>query len=376
MSQRKRVALVIHSLHGGGAERVARYLIEHLDQSEFEVRVILFSTTGEDFADLGLESPPVSLDKKSRWSFPAMLVRLRRYIRESRYDAIVSFLDVTNIFVVVANLGLGHRPLVLNERSFPREHLRRKRLGWLKLRLLGWAYRRADCVVCNSAATAESLAADFGVSRDRISTIRNPVPVDRIRQLAANEVLHPFVDSDVPVVIGVGRLASEKRFDVLLRAFAELRKTKLRSVSLIVVGEGPERRSLEALAARLGIGDCCDFVGYQQNPYAWLSRAAVFVLASDYEGFPNVVLEAMACGVPVVATDCPSGPNEIISDGVNGRLVPVGDPFAMAEAIEGLLDSPDGCRRIARAGRESLDAYGLVAFADRYQALLRSNGAQ
>jgi glycosyltransferase involved in cell wall biosynthesis len=125
----------------------------------------------------------------------------------------------------------------------------------------------------------------------------------------------------------------------------------------------------------LGIDDRIALVGHQCNPYAWLRRASVFVLASDYEGFPNVVLEAMACGVPVVATDCPAGPGEIITDGVDGSLVPVGDDLAMATAIRDLLDDPSRRLRYVRAASRRLDSFGMSRFVAQYRKFLGLGGA-
>ncbi len=245
------------------------------------------------------------------------------------------------------------------------------RFGRFKLWLLQWAYRRADLVVCNSLATGESLAADLGVPAVRVATIHNPVPVDHIRRLATADIRHPYFERGVQVVMGVGRLVRQKRFDLLIRAFAEVRKREAGRVRLVIVGDGPERRSLQALASALGIADSTDLIGHQDNPYSWLKRAAVFVLSSDYEGFPNVVLEAMACGVPVVATDCPSGPNEIITDGIDGILVPAGDSMAMAAAIRDLLGDEERRMRHAAAARRRVEAFGLPSFVASYAEALQ-----
>jgi glycosyltransferase involved in cell wall biosynthesis len=200
-------------------------------------------------------------------------------------------------------------------------------------------YPWADAVVAVSDGVAQDTSEYLGISRDRIQTIYNPCAVREIRDESKRPVDHPwFADDQCPVVISSGRLHIQKDQGTLMRAFKIVRAK--RRVRLAILGEGGERARLLSLAEDLGIIDDCWLPGSVDNPFAYLAKASVFVLSSRWEGFGLVIVEAMACGIPVVSTDCPHGPREILEDGRYGLLVPVGDAQAMAEAIEQMLDSP------------------------------------
>ena len=186
-----------------------------------------------------------------------------------------------------------------------------------------------------------------------ITTVYNPFDLQRITALAAEPAPHPWLAEDAPVVLGAGRLHPQKDFATLLRAFARVRART--AARLVILGEGEERAALETLARELGIAADVALPGYTANPYAWLVRARVFALSSRWEGLANVLVEALACGTPVVSTRCP-GSTEVLGEGAHGRLVEVGDDEALADAIAATLESPadpEALRR--RAGDFSLD---------------------
>jgi glycosyltransferase involved in cell wall biosynthesis len=234
-------------------------------------------------------------------------------------------------------------------------------LRWLARR----TYSRADAVIAISGGVADDLPRAAGVPHRRVHAIHNPVCVDEIRERARTPLDHPWLaPGEPPVVLGVGKLAPQKDYPTLLRAFARVRAA--RRARLVILGEGAERRKLERLARRLGIASDVALPGFQPNPHAWMARAAVFVLSSAWEGFSNALAEALACGCPVVSTDCPSGPAEILDGGAFGPLCRVGDDRALAGAILRVLEappSPDVLR--ARAATFSVDAA-----ADRYLEVL------
>jgi glycosyltransferase involved in cell wall biosynthesis len=218
------------------------------------------------------------------------------------------------------------------------------------------AYPDADAIVAVSDGVADDLAAGAGLARERITTIYNPAVTPEViansRQPASHEWL---AGNGPPVVVAAGRLHRQKDFPTLIRAFAQLRAR--RQARLVIFGEGAERSALEHLVTRLDLSKDVDLPGFVENPHACMARAGVFVLSSAWEGFSNVVAEALACGCPVVATNCPSGPAEILGNGQYGRLVPVGDADAMAAAIAEALDDPgDPAARRARAAAFSVPA--------------------
>ena len=236
---------------------------------------------------------------------------------------------------------------------------------WWENRRLRRVLRRADRVLCVSSGVAEDLQELCSLPPDKLAVLPNPVITEDLPLLAAAPVDHPWLAADaaIPVVIGIGRLATSKNFPLLLQAFARVRKQ--RPTRLLVLGEGRQRARLLALSHRLSIASDVDLPGFVSNPYAYLARAAAFVLSSNVEGSPNALVEALACGCPVVATDCPSGPREILQGGRLGRLVPLGDPRAMAEAILATLDGPRPGADVAQTlapyeARASARAYALA----------------
>ncbi|NJN46594.1 MAG: glycosyltransferase, partial [Candidatus Competibacteraceae bacterium] len=178
-----------------------------------------------------------------------------------------------------------------------------------------------------------------GLPQDRVTVVRNPVITPRLLRLAREPVAHPwFTDQGPPIILGAGRLTRQKDFPTLLRAFAAVRRE--RPARLMILGAGKQQAALQAQATHLGIADTLTLPGFTDNPYAYMAKAAVFALSSLWEGSPNVLTEALALGTPVVATDCPSGPREILQEGRFGPLVPVGDAAALSQAIVQMLDNP------------------------------------
>lgn len=233
-------------------------------------------------------------------------------------------------------------------------------------------YLAADAVIAVSKGVADDLAAHFGIPRGRITVVHNPVVSRELRYKAASEVDHPwFVSGAPPVVLGVGRLAATKDYPTLIRAFARLRR--VRDARLLILGAGKDAgqtarycAELMGLAAELGVSRDVALPGFVANPFPYMARAAVFVLSSRWEGFGNVLVEALACGCPVVSTDCPNGPAEILDRGRYGPLVPVGDDAALADAICRVLDAPPPREELT--GRAEL--FTVERAVDRYIELL------
>ena len=211
----------------------------------------------------------------------------------------------------------------------------------------------ADVIIAVSAGVADDLAQSAGLSRAAIRVVYNPVVDQDVAERAAEPLDHPwFLPGAAPIVLGVGRLTAQKDFQTLIRAFARVRAE--RSARLVILGEGrPEvHAGLLALAASLGCATDVDLPGFVLNPFAYMARAGVFVLSSLHEGLPGVLIQALACGCPVVSTDCPSGPAEILDDGRYGSLVPVGDHLAMAQSILATLVRPPERSALAARGAE------------------------
>jgi len=355
------LAIFLSDLAGGGAERVMVNLAEGFAARGFGVDLVLARREGPYLADLSGHIRVVDL-KASRLLLG--IPRLKAYLRETRPRVLLSALEDTNVVALVA-AKLTRIPLrtvvtVHNHVSLESRHSRqlKRKLSPLMVKFF---YPMADCVVAVSEGVAKDLIR-LGSPADRTCAIYNPILTPALRAQLAERVEHPwFAAGEPPVILAMGRFHSQKNFPMLVRAFAEVHAS--RPCRLMILGEGAERAALEGLIDALGLRDALALPGFVGNPSAYLSQAALLALSSDWEGFGNVLVEAMAVGTPVVSTDCASGPAEILAEGRFGRLVPVGDSHALARAIQATLDElPDRKRLQQRA-----EDFTLEHILDQYE---------
>lgn len=328
-----RIALFTVSLEVGGAERVLVTLANGFVRRGHTVQVVLMKPEGELRKELSPLVQVVDLHSYRAWR---TVLPLARYLRCERPDALLSTLSQPNLVAILAK-QLAHTStrIVVREASTPTvEHGTARALkDRVVPALISKMYRRADAVVAVSRGVQADLLHLTRLPPQRVQLIYNPAISERMRELSEEPIDHPwFVQGAPPVVLAVGRLVAIKGYDVLIRAFAQVRQQA--EARLLILGEGDQRAELERLTRELGVADRVQMPGYEPNPFKYMRRAAVFVLSSRYEGLPNALIQAMACGRPVVATDCPSGPREILADGKYGLLVPVGDVDALADAIQ------------------------------------------
>jgi len=328
-----RVAVFTATMGSGGAERSMVRLAAGLASTGRPTDLVLGCRAEDAYAD---ELPDtvrvVRLDaRRALLSLP----RLIRYLRRERPVAMVSSLDYMNVIAVAARwLARVDTRLVVNEQntlSMETGHSRQLRQRLLPA-FVRHAYPRADGIAAVSAGVADDLAAVARIPRRSVRVINNPVIVPQLFEMAAEPCDHPWLAGvHPPVLLAVGRLSPQKDFESLLRAFAVVRASV--DARLLILGEGPERPRLESLVAELGLTGDVDLPGWVGNPYPYMAGADLYVLSSRWEGLPTVLIEALFCGLRIVATDCPSGPREILDGGRFGALVPVGDPGALAAAI-------------------------------------------
>jgi len=279
-----------------------------------------------------------------------------QYLRREQPRALVSFLSHANVAAIAAcALARVETRLVVVEQNTVSAVRSTFRKDVCLPTLIRRFYPRAHAVVGVSEGVASDLVSQLGIPAGKVSVIYNPVVDDALVDGAAMEPDHRwFADNSIPIFVAAGRLNVQKDFPTLLRAFRMLREK--RPVRLIILGEGEERAHLEELIAAMNLTDDVALPGFTENPYAYMSRAVAFVLSSRWEGLPTVLIEALVCGCPVISTDCPSGPREILSQGHYGTLVPVGDVGAMSEAMGRALDAPRRADELkAHASRYSVE---------------------
>jgi glycosyltransferase involved in cell wall biosynthesis len=331
---------VLISLSGeGGVERMVLNLVCELARLGLSIDLLVIREESAHLADL---PPGVNLVRLGTRHSALSVAPLARYLAAHRPPVLLAAKDRAGRAALAARrrAGVATRIFIrlgttLSQALEGRSRLRK----WLRYRPLRRAYPQADGIIAVSQGVADDVRTITGLVGARIHVIRNPVISPELDAHAAEPPAHPWLaDDGEPVVMGMGRLTRQKDFPTLVRAFARLRER--RPGRLVILGEGADRAALSELVRELGIHEHVLMPGFQANPYAWLSRARLFVLSSLWEGSPNALTEALALGIPVVSTDCRSGPREVLDGGRFGPLVPPGDVAALAEAMERTLAEP------------------------------------
>jgi len=328
--ERKKVLFLVPAFAAGvgGAERVIATILRYLDHSRFECHLALVGTGG---AYLDRVPPSVSVHElgvsRMRYALPAII----RLVWRLRPRTLLTTVTHLNFMLVLARPFLPRDlRLLLREATTPGAFIQKDTQHPILWR---WGYRhlypRAKKIICLSDSMVEEMVLHFAIPREKLVRIYNPVD-NTLLQLAAGQ-FNPY-QGNVPHLVVAGRLRKEKGFDVLLDAMPAIIQS-FPSVRLAVLGEGPQESELKAQAARLGVVEHVDFMGFRQNPWPYIKHADLFVLASRFEGLPNAMLEALALGTPVVATDCSGGIREIPRSAGRITLVPPDSPNALAEGI-------------------------------------------
>lgn len=363
----RRIAIYTASLRTGGVERFAINLSAELVGRGYPVDLVLASAEGPLLKQVHHAVRMVDLgSRRVLMSLPGLV----RYLRRESPSALLTLQTHCNIAGIIATTLVSEPPrlIVSEHNTLARRMDSALDKEALLLRLASRLYHKAQAVVAVSNGVAGELRRLTHLTDREIVTIYNPVVGDDLTSSADSPLDHPwFVPGAPPVVLNVGRLVPQKDQATLLRAFAKLRQR--RAARLMILGEGQERRDLEKLVERLGIQADVSMPGFDSNPYRYMRRCQVFVLSSAWEGLGNALIEAMACGAPVVSTDCPSGPAEILEHGQYGPLVPPGDDAALAIAIEQVLENPLPREALNRRAAEfstarSADAYLRILLPD------------
>ena len=355
-----KVAIFLPSLDGGGAERVMLNLARNFVEQDIKVDLVLAKAEGPYLSQVPSEVRLVSLgDGKLLLSLPALM----RYLHMEKPQAMFCGENDANIVALWARqLSRVSTQIVITVHN----HLSRESRNSPQLKrrltpyLARWFYPQADAIVAVSQGVAEDLVR-IGLPSDKIKVIYNPIFTPALLEKAQQPLAHPWFSSNQPpVILGVGRLEKQKDFPTLIRAFAQVQQQ--RPFRLIILGEGPQRSQLEALVQEMGLMANVDMPGFVVNPYAYMNQSAVCVLSSAWEGFGNVLVEAMATGTPVVSTNCESGPAEILANGQYWKLVAVGDVEGMAEAIANTLNNPPNSQTLRQRAMEFSQERALAKY--------------
>lgn len=360
--------VVSQSLEGGGAERLITVLLRHMDRKKFRPSLALFTREGPFLEDIPPDVRVYDVGERSSYNVLRTAARLRRVIGSARPSVILSILKHPNLVsLAVCRAFFRDIPVVVNDQTTLSPILRGDRGRFLKRFLHRRLYPSARRIIAVSSGVRQDLERRFRISADLIKTVYNPCDIEHVQRLAREQPDLP-IDWSVPTVVAAGRLTEQKGFSYLLQAFAAVANE--RPCQLLILGEGEDRPALSRQAKDLRIADRVLMLGFQRNPFACMARGRMFVLSSVWDEFGNVIVEAMACGIPVVSTDCPSGPGEIITHGLNGLLVPPGDPGALAAAIERVLMDQALAKRLAEAGLARVQAFSPEIIVRQYEEAL------
>jgi glycosyltransferase involved in cell wall biosynthesis len=362
-----RILWLLRDLDVGGMQKVAVRLINEMDAES----IVALLKHGQLDSQVYTHKYYMGLsDKSSRirrlWDYGRVARRLALLIDKECPDIVLTF-GYSMLVLGALSLRLArHRacfvPSVrcslaeLGQQGRPFPDITR----WLTQ----YALRQVDMVIVVSRAIAEEMVS-LGIARDRVRVIYNGLDIARIRTLAKEQFSHPWLSDGIPIITTVGRLSRQKNHRLLLKAVSLIRQNE--RVRLWLIGDGEERARLQDLARTLGLEEDILFWGFQANPYKYVARSAVFVLSSLYEGFPNALIEAMAVGVPVVSTDCPTGPSEIIEHGRTGLLVPVNDTRAMADAILCIMQDQQLARTLVANASRSVERFDFSTTVRMFQ---------
>lgn len=359
---KKRVVCVIPTIVGGGAEKVLVNLINFLDQRKYDLFLVIFEKKGADLSVVADGVVVHDLGKKSRYDLPGIFFRLVVLFYKIKPDIVLSFMSFPNIMSIFARGMVKHRiKLIATEHSYLSTSLKKDTYAQIKAYLYKHFYHFADICIVPSRGVKEDLIKEFNLSPSQVVVIPNPVNLAQIDEIKNESV------GMGKYILSVGRLSPEKGYPDLLKAYSLIYRDV--EENLVILGTGKMEASLKLLARELGVAERVLFLGYQANPYKFMKDASVFVLSSLWESFSLVILEAMACGVPVISTDCPSGPREIITHGVNGILIRPADQEGLAKAMIDLLRDTELRKKFAGAGRKRAQDFNIDRILPEYEKL-------
>lgn len=366
----QKVTFLINSLAGGGAERALVNLLSNSAHfcKHYHVEAILLDREEQRY-DLPMNIKVSTFNSKH--SLLKSIASCWRFFKRKPADVVVSSLTRSNLTNVICSLVCGHRT-ILCEHAHTSGHHSKKITGFLAKLMIRTLYRHANHIICVSEGIKDDLTGKFDVDARKVSNIANPIDIEEILRLSTQPAEIPVG----PYILGMGRLVESKNFPLLLAGFAKSNFTG----RLVLLGQGPEMGALQELASNLNIQERVIFLGFRENPFPYLKAASAFVLASNGEGLPTSIIEALALGTAVISTDCRSGPSEILNEQLEGRvvgvehakygiLVPPNDVNLMSEAIS-LVECPAALAELKEKAKIGAGRYGVMKAVESYWAVI------
>lgn len=373
MPDRKKIVFVIPNMEGGGSERTVSNLLKHLDRAKCRFFLVLYEKRIKydipaDIRLFSLDVSPSGNFFAKIYNYAVRIIRLAAVFRDIKPDTIMSFLTDVNISAILARfLSFSKSRLVLSERN-PVKAVYSAGYQKAKRFLVRLLYRYADGIVTVSEDISEELSG-YGINREKIKVIHNMIDCRSIVALSGEKATETGVfGSGAPVIVTAASLTKQKNHTLLLEAFRLVLDRM--DAKLLILGEGPLLDGLKQQAKTLCIEDKVIFAGFQKNPFKYISRSDLFVLPSLWEGFPNVVPEAFACGIPVICVDCGNICRELVKDGVNGFIVPGHDSKLLAASIIRLLEDRVLLKELAGGAVAAAGEYDIEKGISRYEEAL------
>jgi len=344
-------------------------LLARFDTRQYQPVLVLFERKGAYLKEIPANIQVHCLEKKTRLDVLRLPFRLARLIKQVRPDVVLSFLWYANLINVLSSCTRLHNvPVIISVHNFLSASLTIQKYSAIKRFITRLLFPMANEVISVSRAASHDLVANFNIPKHKISVIYNGIDKAHIVMRSTDQPEKNYFDNEIPVIVAVGRLSKQKGFDILIRAFAEVRKKY--DVKLLILGEGDERSYLESVAVEVGISRYVSMPGFVSNPYAYIKRSSLYVMSSNFEGFPVILLEVMACSIPIISTACTSGPDEILENGVTGILVRVGNVGELSGSICNLLGDPVKTGQLALKAKKKVDGWTIERMVKQHERLI------
>jgi len=379
---KKKIVFIISSYEINGVCTVVKNLVGNLDRNKFKIILFIEKIAKRHFP-IDKDIKVINIDIKPQQGLLnnirnvwGILKSIQMADKTEKPDVFLSFGSLPNCYTLLALrvLEKSRAKVIISEHSeglfvnYRRKELKRRILAPIYKVMIYFLYRLADNVISVSENIARLVKRLFFVKEERVKVIHNPVDISNIRDLSMQRVDDIAFKDHAHYLAVISRLSREKGIEYLMAAMAGLKSNM--NLQLLIIGEGEQAGELKELSTNYGIDDRVQFLGWQENPFKYLSKCDVFVLPSIYEGFPNVILEAMACGVPVIASRCTEGTEELIDNFTNGLLVPPQDVDGLSKAIAGLLDNKELRETISNNAHERVKRFGVSHIIRQYEEAL------